>query len=133
MRAALYITSNIIQRRRGFKTFPIAARFLSISIPQRENQESTTFPASKDEGITIDDDASDASLPSDSKIKPKPWEDPLRFAYGPLKEAPKFTDVIESKEEWKWVERLMPMKVVPEVPHHDSYPTPSGWFPPRSK
>jgi len=39
------------------------------------------------------------------------------------------TNVIESKEEFKYVEKLIPNQVVPEPPKHDSYPTPSGWVP----
>jgi len=46
---------------------------------------------------------------------------------------PTLTDVIESRdpEEWKFVEALMPSKIVPEPPKHSSYPTPSGWVPPK--
>lgn len=39
------------------------------------------------------------------------------------------TDVVESAEDFKFVERLIPSQVVPEPPMHDSYPTPSGWVP----
>jgi large subunit ribosomal protein L49 len=39
------------------------------------------------------------------------------------------TNVVESKEEFKYVEKLLPIQVVPEPPKHDSYPTPSGWIP----
>jgi len=47
--------------------------------------------------------------------------------------APTLTDVVESRdpEEWKFVEALMPSKIVPEPPQHSSYPTPSGWVPPK--
>lgn len=46
---------------------------------------------------------------------------------------PKLTDVVESRnaEEWKFVEALLPSKLVPEPPKHASYPTPSGWVPPK--
>ena len=46
---------------------------------------------------------------------------------------PTLTGVVESRdsEEWKFVEALMPMKIVPEPPKHSSYPTPSGWVPPK--
>lgn len=46
---------------------------------------------------------------------------------------PSLTDVIESRdpEEWKFVEALLPNKIVPEPPKHSSYPTPSGWVPPK--
>lgn len=42
----------------------------------------------------------------------------------------KFTKVVESKEEFKFVKKLLPSPVVPDPPKHDSYPTPSGWLPP---
>ncbi|ETN77853.1 hypothetical protein NECAME_03025 [Necator americanus] len=35
--------------------------------------------------------------------------------------------------DWSYVERLMPYDVVPPLPKHDSYPTPSGWQPPQGK
>ena len=46
---------------------------------------------------------------------------------------PTLTDVVESRdpEEWKFVEALLPIKIVPEPPKHSSYPTPSGWVPPK--
>lgn len=44
---------------------------------------------------------------------------------------PTWTGVEESRdpEEWAAVERVLPQGTVPEPPKHDSYPTPSGWFP----
>ena len=39
------------------------------------------------------------------------------------------TDVVESTEDFKFVERLIPSQIVPEPPKHESYPTPSGWVP----
>ena len=46
---------------------------------------------------------------------------------------PTLTGVVESRdpEEWKFVEALMPSKIVPDPPKHASYPTPSGWVPPK--
>ncbi|ESO03919.1 hypothetical protein HELRODRAFT_191798 [Helobdella robusta] len=46
---------------------------------------------------------------------------------------PTLTEVIESRdpEEWKHVEKLFPRATVPDPPVHTSYPTPSGWFPPK--
>jgi len=46
---------------------------------------------------------------------------------------PTLTDVVESRdpEEWKFVEALLPNKIVPEPPRHSSYPTPSGWVAPK--
>ena len=41
------------------------------------------------------------------------------------------TKVIESKEEFKHVLKLLPHEIVPEPPTHGSYPTPSGWQPPK--
>ncbi|XP_033110584.1 39S ribosomal protein L49, mitochondrial-like [Anneissia japonica] len=40
------------------------------------------------------------------------------------------TGVIESKEDFKYVKRLIPPLKVPEPPQHTSYPTPCGWSPP---
>lgn len=39
------------------------------------------------------------------------------------------TDVVESTEEFKYVEKLIGSQIVPDPPKHDSYPTPSGWVP----
>ncbi|KAK7469619.1 hypothetical protein BaRGS_00036348 [Batillaria attramentaria] len=36
-----------------------------------------------------------------------------------------------STEEFKYVERLLPPKTIPSPPKHESYPTPSGWIPPK--
>ena len=43
----------------------------------------------------------------------------------------KLTKVVESKEDFKHVLKLLPEEIVPEPPKHDSYPTPSGWRPPN--
>lgn len=40
-----------------------------------------------------------------------------------------FTNIIESKEEFQHVKKLIPSLVVPDPPKHESYPTPSGWVP----
>ena len=37
----------------------------------------------------------------------------------------------ESSEEWEFVERILPKGLVPPLPEHPSYPTPSGWVPPK--
>ncbi|XP_032872073.1 LOW QUALITY PROTEIN: 39S ribosomal protein L49, mitochondrial [Amblyraja radiata] len=42
-----------------------------------------------------------------------------------------YPGVVESTEEFKFVERLIPPTTVPVPPKHDRYPTPSGWCPPR--
>ncbi|XP_060711702.1 mitochondrial ribosomal protein L49 [Hemiscyllium ocellatum] len=44
---------------------------------------------------------------------------------------PKYPGIIESTEEFQFVERLIPPTTVPVPPKHDRYPTPSGWCPPR--
>ncbi|CAN7936879.1 unnamed protein product [Ixodes hexagonus] len=47
-------------------------------------------------------------------------------------ECPDYTQVEEVKGHWHFVERLLPLKVVPEPPKHDG-PAPSGWRPPPPK
>ena len=46
---------------------------------------------------------------------------------------PTLTGYEESTEEWKFVERILSKDVVPPPPEHASYPTPSGWVPPKGK
>ncbi len=67
----------------------------------------------------------------DEEPSPKLWEDPYRYAYGPVRAKPKFTEVKESPDEWRFVERLFPKSTIPEIPEHDIFPTPSGWVPPQ--
>uniref|UniRef100_A0A8D0BWZ5 Large ribosomal subunit protein mL49 n=1 Tax=Salvator merianae TaxID=96440 RepID=A0A8D0BWZ5_SALMN len=43
----------------------------------------------------------------------------------------KYPAIVESTEEYSFVERLIPPTQVPTPPKHDSYPTPSGWKPPQ--
>ncbi|CAH1792302.1 unnamed protein product, partial [Owenia fusiformis] len=43
------------------------------------------------------------------------------------------TDYEVSKEEWKYVDRLLPLKTLPEPPKYSSYPTPSGWIPQKDE
>jgi large subunit ribosomal protein L49 len=40
-----------------------------------------------------------------------------------------FTKVVESKEEFVHVLKLIGNPIVPEPPKHETYPTPSGWVP----
>ncbi len=40
-------------------------------------------------------------------------------------------EVTKNPEEWKHVERLLPALTVPPPPEHKSFPTPSGWIPPK--
>ncbi|XP_036619557.1 39S ribosomal protein L49, mitochondrial isoform X1 [Trichosurus vulpecula] len=42
-----------------------------------------------------------------------------------------YPGIVESTEEYKFVERLIPPAGIPEPPRHKSYPTPSGWQPPK--
>ncbi len=44
-------------------------------------------------------------------------------------EKQQLTNVIESTEEFRFVEKLLPSPIVPDPPKHESYPTPSGWVP----
>nr|XP_006136668.1 39S ribosomal protein L49, mitochondrial [Pelodiscus sinensis] len=43
---------------------------------------------------------------------------------------PHYPGIVESTEEYKFVERLIPPTRIPAPPKHDQYPTPSGWRPP---
>ncbi|KRZ73448.1 putative 39S ribosomal protein L49, mitochondrial [Trichinella papuae] len=67
---------------------------------------------------------------SDNKVvankAPPLWENPWFSPDETYKR-----EVVESKEEFKWVKRLFPKTIIPDVPKHDSYPTPSGWMPPK--
>ncbi|KAL1228341.1 Large ribosomal subunit protein [Trichinella pseudospiralis] len=67
---------------------------------------------------------------SDNKVvsnkAPPLWENPWFSPEETYKR-----EVVESKEEFKWVKRLFPKTIIPDVPKHDSYPTPSGWMPPK--
>lgn len=38
-----------------------------------------------------------------------------------------------SHEDFKWVERILPLSRVPTPPKHDVYPTPSGWIAPSGE
>ncbi|XP_068922430.1 large ribosomal subunit protein mL49 isoform X3 [Petaurus breviceps papuanus] len=48
-------------------------------------------------------------------------------------EPPAYPGIVESTEEYRFVERLIPPASIPEPPRHQSYPTPSGWQPPKGK
>ncbi|KAK3594331.1 hypothetical protein CHS0354_024267 [Potamilus streckersoni] len=43
-----------------------------------------------------------------------------------------YVDIEFSTDEFKYVEKLLPSKTVPEPPKHTLYPTPSGWVPPAA-
>ncbi|CAI2355366.1 unnamed protein product [Caenorhabditis sp. 36 PRJEB53466] len=68
------------------------------------------------------------STSSVQKNNEKVWENPWKHAL------PEKTKTLATVEEvpvdWSFVERLMPIQIIPEVPKHESYPTPSGWTPP---
>ncbi|KHJ94597.1 hypothetical protein OESDEN_05470 [Oesophagostomum dentatum] len=59
----------------------------------------------------------------------KPWLNPWKHAI-PKRESTA-TSFEEVKIDWSYIERLMPHDVVPPLPKHASYPTPSGWQPPQ--
>uniref|UniRef100_A0A915JTI4 Large ribosomal subunit protein mL49 n=1 Tax=Romanomermis culicivorax TaxID=13658 RepID=A0A915JTI4_ROMCU len=85
--------------------------------------ESTTSSQTKEKNV----------LPkTDSASLPPPWENPWLYALGPPQPPPKYTQVESSTEEFKWVERLKPTVIIPDVPKHEKYPTPSGWRPPKN-
>ncbi|KAM3718026.1 putative 39S ribosomal protein L49 [Dirofilaria immitis] len=43
------------------------------------------------------------------------------------------SEAVEISIDWKYVERLLSRKLIPDVPKHDKYPTPSGWRPPNPR
>ncbi|VDO42304.1 unnamed protein product, partial [Onchocerca flexuosa] len=57
------------------------------------------------------------------------WDDPWRAAI-PKREHTR-SRAVEIAVDWKYIQRLMPQKLIPDVPKHDTYPTPSGWRPPK--
>ncbi|XP_069874176.1 large ribosomal subunit protein mL49-like [Dipodomys merriami] len=44
---------------------------------------------------------------------------------------PDYPSFVESADEYRFVERLLPPTSIPKPPKHEHYPTPSGWQPPR--
>ncbi|XP_012876540.1 PREDICTED: 39S ribosomal protein L49, mitochondrial [Dipodomys ordii] len=44
---------------------------------------------------------------------------------------PDYPSFVESADEYRFVERLLPPTNIPQPPKHEHYPTPSGWQPPR--
>ncbi|XP_061057993.1 large ribosomal subunit protein mL49 [Eubalaena glacialis] len=50
-----------------------------------------------------------------------------RLTQGP----PDYPSFVESVDEYRFVERLLPPTSIPKPPKHEHYPTPSGWQPPR--
>ena len=46
---------------------------------------------------------------------------------------PDYPGFLESVDEYRFVERLLPPTSIPEPPKHEHYPTPCGWQPPRGE
>ncbi|KAG8522735.1 39S ribosomal protein L49, mitochondrial [Galemys pyrenaicus] len=44
---------------------------------------------------------------------------------------PDYPSFVESVDEYKFVEHLLPPTNIPKPPKYECYPTPSGWQPPR--
>ncbi|XP_005894125.1 large ribosomal subunit protein mL49 isoform X2 [Bos mutus] len=44
---------------------------------------------------------------------------------------PDYPRFLESVDEYRFVERLLPPTSIPKPPKHEHYPTPCGWQPPR--
>uniref|UniRef100_A0A915C3S6 Large ribosomal subunit protein mL49 n=1 Tax=Parascaris univalens TaxID=6257 RepID=A0A915C3S6_PARUN len=65
----------------------------------------------------------------DSSSEELPWKNPWKHALSQREET--LTGFEEVAVDWKYVDRLMPHRVIPDVPEHASYPTPSGWMPPN--
>uniref|UniRef100_A0A5S6R101 Large ribosomal subunit protein mL49 n=1 Tax=Trichuris muris TaxID=70415 RepID=A0A5S6R101_TRIMR len=43
------------------------------------------------------------------------------------------SEPIVSADDYKWVKRLLPKPLIPDVPLHARFPTPSGWTPPKDR
>ncbi|XP_063418586.1 large ribosomal subunit protein mL49-like [Mytilus trossulus] len=61
-----------------------------------------------------------------------PCQVSIKYLYTAEQLPPKdtLTQFEESTEEFKFVEKILPRRIIPELPVHASYPTPSGWVPP---
>ncbi|VDK86429.1 unnamed protein product [Litomosoides sigmodontis] len=58
------------------------------------------------------------------------WDDPLRAVMSRTETRSK---AVEIPVNWKYVQRLMPKRLIPDIPKHDTYPTPSGWRPAKPR
>lgn len=67
------------------------------------------------------------------RLRSKVWYHVLCIQYKSYVSERTLTGFAEIEIDWNYVERLMPHEVIPPVPHHASYPTPSGWKPPNRK
>ncbi|KAI6186876.1 hypothetical protein M3Y98_00180900 [Aphelenchoides besseyi] len=65
---------------------------------------------------------------STSRTEEPLWKDPFKHALPPKQET--LTEFEEAPVDWKYVERLLPPELIPEMPKVDQ-PTPSGWRPPK--
>ncbi|XP_076100482.1 large ribosomal subunit protein mL49-like [Mytilus galloprovincialis] len=61
-----------------------------------------------------------------------PCQVSIKYLYTAEQLPPKdtLTQFEESTEEFKFVEKILPRRNIPDLPVHTSYPTPSGWVPP---
>ncbi|KAI1723934.1 mitochondrial large subunit ribosomal protein (Img2) domain-containing protein [Ditylenchus destructor] len=57
-----------------------------------------------------------------------PWEEPFKHALP--KQETTYTDFKEANVNWDYVKRLLPLKVIPEMPKNCGI-LPSGWRPPK--
>ncbi|VDN00962.1 unnamed protein product [Thelazia callipaeda] len=55
------------------------------------------------------------------------WDDPWQAIFSEHTK----TGAVEIAINWKYVQKLLPRKLIPDVPKHETYPTPSGWRPPK--
>ncbi|CAJ0954601.1 unnamed protein product, partial [Mesorhabditis belari] len=69
-----------------------------------------------------------AEPPKERQQYEEPWKNPWKHALPPQEKT--FTDYEELQIDFRLVEELLPKETIPEVPNHESYPTPSGWKPP---
>ncbi|GMT11079.1 hypothetical protein PFISCL1PPCAC_2376, partial [Pristionchus fissidentatus] len=69
-----------------------------------------------------------SSKNSSSTADDKPWLNPWKHAIPQKEES--VPEYVEVPIDWSVVERILPRTVVPDLPKHASYPTPSGWRPP---
>ncbi|ELW65104.1 39S ribosomal protein L49, mitochondrial [Tupaia chinensis] len=64
------------------------------------------------------------------------WKTGVQSGYGLRRQSqtqqpPDYPNFVESVDEYKFVERLLPPTSIPKPSKHEHYPTPSGWQPPR--
>lgn len=96
---------------------------------------STTLAESNSEVTEVNSPAQVQNTSASSNEFPPPWEDPWLYALGdPREKKPaEYTNFETSTKEFEWVRRLYPVRLIPTPPAHKSYPTPSGWIPPKCR